>query len=178
MKHFSQASKMDYISIKELASLLKIDRSHARRYVLRHGYRFHKRRTTDSRNQLTLCVTKTEANAIIARRSASGFTAPTVVTTADVGFFYVIQLVPDLDEKRLKLGFTENLDQRLSQHRTAAPTACVVRAWPCKRQWELAAIDALSQGCVPILNEVFDCENIDSLIKRGDAFFFALPSLI
>ena len=167
----------DYVSIKELAQGLGMDRSHARRYVLKLGYSFHKRRTPDSGSQLTLCVTNAEAEEIASQRAEKGFIASTVVAISDVGVFYVIQLVPDLDPKRLKLGFAESLEQRLSQHRTAAPTARVLRAWPCKRSWEPTAVDALTrQGCRLILNEVFECDEPEALVKRGDAFFSMLPA--
>jgi hypothetical protein len=166
----------EFVAIKDLAKRLGMDRSHARRYVLKLGYTFHKRRTPDSGSQLTLCVTSAEADQIVSQRADKGFIASTVVAVSDVGVFYVIQLVPDLDTKRLKLGFAESLEQRLSQHRTAAPTACVLRAWPCKRSWEITAIDALTrEGCRLILNEVFECDEPDSLVARGDAFFGMLP---
>ncbi|MDM8006048.1 MAG: hypothetical protein QUV05_07875 [Phycisphaerae bacterium] len=166
----------EFVSIKDLAKRLGMDRSHARRYVLKLGYAFHKRRTPDSGSQLTLCVASVEADEIVSRRTNEGFIASTVVAVSDVGAFYVIQLVPDLDPKRIKLGFAENLEQRLSQHRTAAPTARVLRAWPCKRSWELTAIDALTRtGCRLILNEVFECDEPDVLAERGDDFFRMLP---
>lgn len=167
----------EYVSIKDLAKRLGMDRSHARRYVLKLGYSFHKRRTPDSGSQLTLCVTCAEADEISSQRADRGFTASTVVAGSDVGVFYVIQLVPDLDPKRLKLGFAESLEQRVSQHRTAAPTARVLRAWPCKRPWEMTAMDALTrEGCRLILNEVFECDDPEELAKRGDAFFRMLPA--
>jgi hypothetical protein len=167
----------DYISIKDLAKRLGMDRSHARRYVMKLGYSFHKRRTRDSGSQLTLCVTCVEADQIAAQRRDKGFLASTMVAASDVGVFYVIQLVPDLDPRRPKLGFAESLEQRLSQHRTAAPTAHVLRVWPCKRTWELTAIDALTcEGCRLILNEVFECDDPERLAMRGDAFFCMLPS--
>lgn len=167
----------EYVSIKELAQRLGMDRSHARRYVLTLGYSFHKRRTAESGGQLTLCVTSAEADAISSQRAEKGFLASTVVAASEIGVFYVIQLVPELDPMRLKLGFAESLEQRLSQHRTAAPTSRVLRAWPCKRSWELTAIDALTrQGCRLILNEVFECDEPDALVRRGDAFFSMLPS--
>jgi hypothetical protein len=167
----------DYMSIKDLANRLGMDRSHARRYVMKLGYSFHKRRTLGSGSQLTLCVTSAEADEIASQRADKGFTASTVVAISDVGVFYVIQLVPDLDPKRLKLGFAESLEQRLSQHRTAAPTARVLHAWPCKRPWELTAIDALTrEGCRLILNEVFESDDPDALVRRGDAFFSMLPA--
>lgn len=173
----SDVASSDYVSIKELAQRLGMDRSHARRYVMRLGYSFHKRRTADSGSQLTLCVTSAEADAIASQRAEKGFIASTVVAISDVGVFYVIQLVPDLDPKRLKLGFAESLEQRLSQHRTAAPTSRVLRAWPCRRSWELTVIDALtSQGCRLILNEVFECDEPDALVRRGEAFFSMLPA--
>jgi hypothetical protein len=33
-----------------------------------------------------------------------------------------IMLVPELDPRRIKLGYADELSYRLSQHRTAAPT--------------------------------------------------------
>jgi hypothetical protein len=166
----------EFVSIKALAERLGMDRSHARRYVLKLGYTFHKRRTPDSGGQLTLCVTSAEADQIASQRADKGFFAPTVVAISDVGVFYVIQLVPDLDPKRLKLGFAESLEQRLADHQTAAPTLRVLRTWPCKRPWERTAIDALTRiGCRLVLNEVFECDEPDALLARGDAFFGMLP---
>ncbi|WP_139555998.1 hypothetical protein [Methylotetracoccus oryzae] len=166
----------EFTSIKELSKRLGMDRSHARRYVLKLGYSFHKRRTQDSGGQLTLCVSNAEAEEIVSQRVDQGFTASVVVAVSDVGFFYVIQLIPELDPKRLKLGFAESIDQRLSQHRTAAPTAKVLKAWPSRRSWELTAMDSLTRiDCSRILNEVFECDNPQALVDRGDAFFSLLP---
>ncbi len=166
----------EFVSIKSLAQRLGMDRSHARRYVLRLGYRFHRRRVLDSAGQLTLCVTSAEADQIVSQRLEQGFLKSTVVGVADIGVFYVIQLIPDLDPKRLKLGFAESLEQRLSQHRTASPTARVICAWPCKRSWELTAMDALTRvGCRLILNEVFECDEPNALVERGNIFFGILP---
>lgn len=41
----------------------------------------------------------------------------------DVGFFYLIQLEPEHDSGRFKLGFTMDLDGRLQKHRCSAPFA-------------------------------------------------------
>ena len=167
---------VDYVSLKELSQRLRMDRSHVRRYVLKLGHPFHKRRTSDSGGQLTLCVTTKQADELTALRSEAGFLAPIAVATSNVGVFYVIQLVPDLDPKRLKLGFADSLEQRLSQHRTAAPTACVMKAWPCKRTWEFTVMDALTRhGCRLVLNEVYECDEPAGLVARGDALFDILP---
>ncbi len=42
--------------------------------------------------------------------------------------------------------------------------------------WEQTAIDALTGvGCRLILNEVFECNEPDALLARGDEFFGMLP---
>ena len=166
----------EFISLKQLADELEMDRSHARRYVLRLGIQPHKRRTPDSQNQLTLAVDTQEAELIRAKRREEGFIGSTKPIARDAGVFYVIRLVPELDPRRVKLGFADDLNYRHSQHRTAAPTAIVVKSWPCKRAWEGTVMDCLTgSACRLILNEVFECEDVDSLIARGDQLFALLP---
>ena len=168
--------KNDFVSIKDLARQLGMDRSHARRYVLKLGYPFQKRRTIDSGGQLTLCVALADAKQIATQRAGQGFTAPTIVAVSNIGHFYVVQLIPELDAKRLKLGFAESLQQRLAEHRTAAPTAKLLCSWPCKRSWERAVIDALTgANCRLISNEVFECDDPQKLIQRGNKIFELLP---
>lgn len=165
-----------FMSLKELAIRLGMDRSHARRYVLGLGFRPQKRRTQDSANQLTLTLTMDEAEAVIERRMAQGFLATGTPVAEEHGYFYVIALVPELAKSRLKLGFAISVEDRLQQHRTAAPTATVLKAWPCRRSWELAAIDcATKEGCALIANEVFECEAPQSLLLRLDNFFGLMP---
>jgi len=165
-----------FVSIKHLAEELGMDRSHARRYVLKLGFKPQKRRTQDSGSQLTLTVSRQEAEAILKQRRDQGFTAEGKAVEPEAGVFYVIQLVPELDPKRVKLGFSIDLADRLAQHRTAAPTARVLRSWPCKRSWEVTVMDCLSSvACRHILNEVFECDNLDGLIKRGNELFGILP---
>jgi hypothetical protein len=168
--------KQEFISIKHLAEKLGMDRSHARRYVLKLGFKPQKRRTPDSGNQLTLTVTAQEAATILKQREDQGFIGSGLVAESETGCFYVIQLVPELDAKRIKLGFAVDLNDRLTQHRTAAPTAKVLKSWPCKRSWEVTVIDCLSSiGCRHILNEVFECDDLESLLKKGEELFRILP---
>ncbi len=166
----------DFVSLKQLAGELGMDRSHARRYILRLGFTPHKRRTPDSQNQLTLAVSIPEAELIRGKRREEGFFESTKPVVKEVGIFYVIRLVPELDPRRLKLGFADDLLSRLCQHRTAAPTAAVVKSWPCKRAWEGTVMDCLTVvNCRLILNEVFECDDVDALIARADKLFDLLP---
>ena len=99
-------------------------------------------------------------------------------TSIGYGFFYVIELIPDANElNRLKFGFTKHVDHRLEEHRTAAPTAQVLKSWPCKRVWEQAAIDALGRHENQIRTEVFDVRDVDAVIHKGDQFFLMMPEV-
>lgn len=164
---------MEYISVKQLAKELGMDRSGLRKYILKLGIRPIKRRTSDSGMQLALTVSSDDATAIINSRDIE--IAPTAEAN-EKGVFYAIQLIPEFDPRRVKLGFTNALTERLAQHRTSAPTAIVLKSWPCKKSWEITIRDYLtSQKCCHILNEVFEFENIDSVLEMGDIIFNLLP---
>jgi len=168
----------EYVSLKDLAVQLGIDRSNCRKFCLKLGLRLQKRVTPDSRGALSLVLSAQDAEkAIEHRRSLGHFGGPVEPTTvSEQGWFYVIQLVPELDPRRVKLGFASDVPNRLQQHKTAAPTARVVKQWACKRTWEFTAMDCLvAGGCRLLLNEVFECDDIDALLERGDAFFAMLP---
>ncbi len=166
----------EFISLKALAAELGMDRSNARRYVLRLGVKPQKRRTPESGGQLTLTVSASEAEFIKSRRNEQGFLDSAKPVQNEAGFFYIIQLVPELDPKRIKLGFADDVNVRLSQHRTSAPTAAVLKSWPCKRSWESTVIDALaSVGGKLILNEVYEFEDVQSLLKHAEQLFVLLP---
>lgn len=91
------------------------------------------------------------------------------------GFFYLIQLVPEALPNRIKIGYTDNLVNRLKEHQTAAPTAKLIRSWRCKRAWDRAAMDSITRsGCQLIMNEVYEGD-IDSFVSRGDEFFSMMP---
>ncbi len=163
----------DYVSLKQLAEELGLDRSNTRKYVLKHGVHPHKRRTPDSANQLTLALTMEESEFIRAKRKVE-MSKP---VSKDVGVFYVIRLIPEIDPRRIKLGYADDIASRLSQHKTAAPTAILVKVWPCKRSWEGTVIDCLAATkCRLIQNEVFECEDIDALVKKADELFSLLPA--
>ena len=166
----------DFVSLKLLAAELGLDRSNMRKYVLKTGVRSHKRRTPDSAGQLTLAVTATEADLIRTRRREQGFLEGSRPIVTEVGVFYIIQLVPELDSNRLKFGFAEDIQNRVAQHRTSAPTAKVVKTWPCRRSWEGTVIDCVAAaGCRLILNEVYECNDLATVVERADAIFGLLP---
>jgi len=168
---------VEFVSLKQLADELGLDRSNTRKYVLRHGVHPHKRRTPDSGNQLTLTISVPEAEYIRTKRAEEGFLGTSKPVSKEVGVFYVVQLVPELDPRRIKTGYADDLSSRLAQHRTAAPTAKLVKSWPCRRSWEGTVMDCLTaNGCKLILNEVFECEDIDAIVQRAEQLFSVLPA--
>jgi hypothetical protein len=169
----------DLVTIRDLAKTLGLDRSGMLKIVKKMGYDIVGRRSASTKSQLASAITREDALDLIERRKMGGFAGTsTPRSVLENGVFYVVQLVPELSERRVKLGFTTSVEERLQQHRTAAPTAILLKTWPCKRTWEVAAMDSITrEGCNLILNEVFDCDDVAALIALGDAFFALMPEL-
>ena len=115
------------------------------------------------RSRRALCVSDSHARLVvehfISRQSQTTLTSstelPINLTVGGYGFFYLIQLVPELAPNRVKIGYTDNLDIRLKEHQTSAPTAKLIRSWRCKRAWDQAAMDSITRsGCHHVMNEV------------------------
>jgi hypothetical protein len=171
----------NYVLLKDLARELGLDKSNTRKYVLKAGFSFLKVRTPEGRGQLTLALAVEDAETIRELRQSQGYVIGKhpgkIITDNGDGFFYIIQLVPELEANRVKLGFATDVDSRLQSHRTAAPTAQLVKAWPCKRSWEPTAITSLTrEDCELLSGEVFRVGNLDLLIERGNAFFAIMPT--
>jgi len=168
----------EFVSLKQLAEALGMDRSAALKYVKKQGFQGVLLRTPDSGGMRARSYTKEEAERIIALRREQGFFGASLAKpiSEERGVFYVIQVVPELASNRIKLGFASDIGDRLQHHRTSAPTAVVKKVWPCRKSWEVTAIAAITAiGCKLILNEVFECENLEQLCSRADAFFALLP---
>lgn len=94
----------------------------------------------------------------------------------ELGVLTIVQLVPDLSAKRVKLGFTLDAAAQLADYRSVAPLATCLKHWVCRRAWGPAALDCLaSKAGQPLGNNVFDCEDLAGLVHRGDAFFGLMP---
>ena len=89
----------------------------------------------------------------------------------------MIQLEPDHDPGRFKLGFASNMPERLRAHRSSTPFAKILKTWPCHVSWERTAIDSVTQGCEKIHTEVFRTKDITSVQKKSDLFFDLMPDL-
>ena len=172
----------EFVLLKNLAEEFGLDRSSIRRYVLKNNFEPLKVRTIGSRGQLILALTTEDAESVREMRRMQGYTTKSrigkPVMDNGEGVFYIIQLVPELEPERVKLGFSRDMESRLSAHRTAAPTAKLLETWPCHRNWELAVIASITRTeCNPLSDEVFVVQDIEALIERGAGFFALMPKL-
>src|SRR5215831_7948891 len=127
---------MDSVSVKEIAQELKIGKDYALRLIKRRAESLGLKPHYGKRNAVSL--SRDDAHRLIQDyRPVRPFLSE--AKSSPGGCFYIIQLHPEDLPNRLKIGYSDNINVRLSDHRTSAPTLKLVKSWPCKRTWEEAA---------------------------------------
>ena len=170
------AKKPKHVTLKTLAEELGMDRSHLRKFVLAMEIEPIRVRVPESRGQATLAVTPEEAALIRGERTERGFSAKSRaarVKSRRQGMFYAVQLMPAAMPRRVKAGFSADPQARLTDYRCCCPNARLLKAWPCKRSWEQAALAAVesAEGVLRVSGEIYDVENVEALIERIDSLF-------
>lgn len=169
----------EMITIADVAKRLGLNTTTVRRFIARESESLNIELRRGKGDKLLL--SKDDAERLVASYEARR--GPIVIgETPDsgrydrYGWFYIIQLVPEALPNRVKIGFADVVEKRLGEHRTAAPTAKLLKSWPCKRSWDYAAMDSITRTCRKlVLNEVFEGE-IAGFLERGDAFFAVMPN--
>jgi hypothetical protein len=178
----------EMISVIEAGRQLERRKTTIFKVMKRLGIHAHKRRDASSRNQLASFLTIEEFQRVKEELLASargendadneddgepgdGF------VSAEIGVFYLIQLEPEHDPLRFKVGFAANLNERLRHLRCSAPFATVVNSWPCRRLWEKTAIDCVTVGCERLHTEVFRCPSLEAIKTKCDQFFGMMPQV-
>ena len=174
-------------SIIDLAEELGMHKQTIFKVLSRLQIQPQKQRDPTKRNQIASFVTQADVAKItkeceeIARKGQRielGMSPEDGGTfSSEIGVFYMIQLEPNHDPGRFKLGFTSDLAARLQKHRCSAPFAFVLKSWPCRRTWERAAIDCLTIGYEQLHTEVFRSTSIADVVIRGDGFFKVMPNI-
>jgi hypothetical protein len=173
------------IAIVDLADEMQVRKQWIFKIAKRLGIQTSQRREAERGNQFVATVACEDAVAIRREIEASIRRGPDSATSTDeaidlateVGVFYLIQLEPEHDPGRVKVGFTADLDGRLRKHRCSAPFAICAKSWPCRRTWERAAIDSVTVGLEQLHTEVFRAASVPEISRRGDAFFNVMPRL-
>jgi len=171
---------MGMVSIKVIATELAVNKDYALRLAKKHARELDLKLNYGKRNALSL--SREDADRLI---NSYRPRVSTAAATNDAGrftgfgYFYIIQLHPEDLPNRLKIGYTDNLDVRQSDHRTNAPTLKLLKSWPCKRTWEEAAKASITrEGCQRFggeRSEVFDGD-IEAFMQRAEAFFALMPN--
>jgi len=172
--------KKELISVIDAASQLGMTHKQTMfKIIKRLGISTVKQRNSSSRNQLISYITQDDLELI--RQLLSEATPrdnagrASLDTQIDQGVFYLIQLEPEHDTGRFKVGFASNLSERLRTHRCSAPLAIVLATWLCRTLWEKTAIDCVTQSCEQIHTEVFRTDDIAEVQNRCEQFFALMP---
>ena len=164
----------ELISIIDIAEIHGKRRQSLHKIVSRLGFNVVKKKSDKGRGQSINHITAADYE-VLKKHLQRVVKSAAETAIVGSGAFYVIQLEPQLDPGRIKVGFTENLDERLRSHRTSAPFAEIVASWPCKSLWERTAIECVTQSSEQLYSEVFRTESIGNLIERGNCFFDLMP---
>jgi hypothetical protein len=170
---------MGMVSIKAVASELGVNKDYALRLAKKRATELGLKLHYGKRNALFL--SREDADRLIDNyrpRASAAAAADDVGRFTGFGYFYIIQLHPEDLPTRLKIGYTDNLGVRQSDHRTNAPTLKLLKSWPCKRTWEDAAKASITrENCRRVGgdgSEVFDGD-VQAFIDRAEAFFALMP---
>jgi len=176
------------VAIVDLADELQIRKQSIFKVLKRLGIRSTQRREESRKNQNIATVSAKDAVAIRSEllkrreRSDNEVVVPSsnggVGYSDDVGVFYVVQLEPVHDPGRFKAGFTVEIEGRLQKHRCSAPYAQCLKTWPCRRTWERAAMDCITDKCEQLHTEVFRSPTLELVVRRAEGFFEVMPKLV
>lgn len=168
----------DLISVIDFAKTLGKHKAIVFKILGRLGIETVKTKRNDARGQKVSYITADDCNRVREYFIGSGNDFDASTALPDIGgVFYLIQLEPEHDPGRFKLGFATSMEERLRTHKTAAPFSKVLKVWPCKLLWEKTAIECAAQGCERIHTEVFRTSSIDAVLARCEQFFKLMPGL-
>ena len=168
---------------RQLISIIDIADAHGKRkqsihkLVKRLGIEVVKMKSNNARGQMISYITTRDYEEL--RRQLDKPDSPNSDTRTDgSGVIYLVQLEPEIDPGRFKIGFTTDPDERLRSHRTSAPFSELVKTWPSKFLWEKTAIDCITQDCEQLHTEVFRTQDFDLVIGRAERFFELMPTML
>ncbi|MGO8750694.1 MAG: GIY-YIG nuclease family protein [Thermoguttaceae bacterium] len=173
----------EMISVIEAGRQLDRRKSTIFKVMKRLGIHAQKRRDSNRGNQVAAYLTHADFIRVKEALIAPGPDKSEEVESdigdsfisAEIGVFYLIQLEPEHDSLRFKVGFAANINERLRALRCSAPFSTVVKSWPCRRLWEKTAIDCVTFGCDRLHTEVFRCSSLEAVVAKCEQFFGIMP---
>jgi hypothetical protein len=176
----------DLISVIDIAAQYGKRKQYIFKILKRLRIETQKIRSTASHGQMIAYITNDESHQVIAElelissidnESDESTDFPSDSILFEQGVFYLLQLEPDHDPGRFKVGFATSMAERLRALRCSAPFISIIQTWPCKRVWEKTAIDCVSEGCEKLHTEVFRTNSIEVIQNKCNIFFEMMPKL-
>ena len=170
--------KKQYIPVSEVASSLGKHKNSILKVINRLGIEKHLEKSNEARGQRITFISQDGFKRVKEHFQHVGSKNTTThIDSESGGVFYLIQLEPECDPTRFKLGFASNINERFRSHRTSAPFCKIIRTWPCKLLWEKTAIESITRGCERVHTEIFRAESLPVLLERCEQFFSLMPSI-
>lgn len=173
--------KVSSVSVAQAADILGVRKQHLFKIIKRLGIETHQEKSDSTgphRGARIAFISKADFEHLEEYlKDSHTENEPDSVDSSQGGVFYLIQLEPEHDPTRFKLGFASDVGSRLRQHKTAAPYSKVIGTWPCKLLWEKTAIESIARGCDRIHTEVFRGRSIEIVRERCEEFFALMPSI-
>lgn len=159
----------DLYSFSELAIIFNMNKGNLIKLIQKMGLKTFEYRSPEHKNQIVKAINKEGFDLLNKYRLGPDRIESDILVKKEE--FYLIQICPDISLKRIKIGYTTDIEQRIGNYKTICPTCKLIKTWPCKRIWEKAIIDmAIVKDFVKLGDEVFDCD-IEKLIERLDLIF-------
>lgn len=170
----------NFISVSDVAQRCGRRKTTVFKVLKRLRLEPEKLRRPERHGQIASYITQAEFELVQAeiQGMTEAASAPPDLLPAELGVFYLVQLEPEHDSGRFKVGFASNMAERLRSHHTAAPFATVVKTWPCRSLWEKTLIDCMADGCERIHTEVFRTDSLDEIVEKCEEFFSLMPKLV
>ena len=172
----------DLISVIQASEHLGKRKQTVFKVLKRLGIRTQKQRHSSHKNQLIAYITKGEFQMVQEDLAASP-SSPSEsnqspnLNSEELGCFYLMQLEPNHDPSRFKVGFTSSIPERLRALKCSAPFVAILGTWPCKRSWEKTVIECVSFECERLHTEVFRSNSIEDVRRKCQSFFDLMPKL-
>ncbi|MDY6868519.1 MAG: hypothetical protein SVT56_11590 [Chloroflexota bacterium] len=168
----------ELISVSQVANQLGKQKKHIFKVLYRLGIERRLEKSAAARGQRVAYITSKDYKRVKEYFSGVDSNDSEIIVDSDAGgIFYLIQLEPEYDPGRFKLGFATNIEERLRSHKTAAPFSKVLKTWPCKLLWEKTAIECATQNCEKLHTEVFRSQSIEAVLSKCDQFFALMPEI-
>jgi hypothetical protein len=163
------------ISLKQLADELGFHSSSIRKIVIRRG--FAPFRLSEGNNK-PLYLKASDAESFkqqILNEQNNRVVPKAEISSSRISGVYLIEVPSYEGKNRFKIGWSDNLSDRLSTYRTIIPDLHVKAVWQTSDSWcERAALKCAARLGPRVHQELFEFENISSVLSELNDLFLKM----